>query len=172
MQETIEGETCPACLKKTLTLREQEEDIPFFGKTFIFSMNCESCDFEKSDIEAETAKKPMKTTFTIESPEDLKVRVIKSSQATIKIPQMRMSVTPGAASQGYVSNIEGILNRFEKVIEEQRDKTDDKTVRKRAKNLLKKMRNVRSGEERLKIIIEDKSGNSAIISEKAVQGKK
>jgi len=167
MADTITGEICPMCLNKTLTLQEDEKEIPYFGKTFIFSMECSSCNFRKADIEAEEPKDPVKITFTVESEEDMKVRVVKSSVAAIKIPQMRMSVDPGPASQGYISNIEGVLNKFEDIIEKERDNTDDPAVKKKAKNLLKKLRKVKWGDEKLKIIIEDPSGNSAIISEKS-----
>jgi len=168
MVEIIKGETCPVCLKKTLTLTEDETDIPFFGKTYIFSMKCESCDFHKSDIEAADMKDPCQVTFTVEKEADMNVRVVKSSEATIRIPQLKMSVTPGPASDGYVSNIEGVISRFEKVIEDERDNTEEDDVRKTAKNLLKKIRKVKWGEMPVKIIIEDPSGNSAIISDRAV----
>ncbi len=174
--EKLENQTCPFCHKKTLTLMEEETDIPYFGKTFIFSMECSSCHYKKSDIEAADLKDPVKITFTIESDKDLNIRVIKSASATIKIPQMRMDVRPGPASNGYITNIEGVLNKFEKIIQEQRDNTDDPKVKKSAKNLLKKLRKVKWGDIPLKIIIEDPSGNSAVISDKAkyekLKGKK
>jgi zinc finger protein len=164
--EKLENQPCPFCFKKTLTLTEDALDIPYFGTTYIFSMTCTSCKYDKSDIEAEESKEPCKLTFEVENTEDLKVRVVKSSNASINIPQMRMSVESGASSNGYVSNIEGLLNRFKKILEEQRDSTDDKDIRKKAKNLLKKLWKVECGEQKLKIIIQDPTGNSAIISEK------
>jgi zinc finger protein len=168
MAETINNETCPVCFAKALTLSEEEIDIPFFGKTFVFSMSCKSCGFNKSDVEAAEMKEPCIITFTIEKEEDMNVRVVKSSEATLKFPQLRLSVTPGPASDGYVSNIEGILNRFEKVIEDERDNAEENDVKTTAKNLLKKIRKIKWGEIPTKLIIEDPSGNSAIISEKAV----
>ena len=96
------------------------------------------------------------------------VRVVKSSHASIKIPQLRMSVEPVNGSPGFISNIEGIITRFEKIVEEQRDTSEEEDVKKSAKNLLKKIRKVKFGDIPVKIIIEDPSGNSAIISEKAV----
>lgn len=81
---------------------------------------------------------------------------------------MRMSVEPGIASEGYVSNIEGMLERFKKILESQRDTAGEDSERKTAKNLLKKLWKVECGDEELKIVIEDPSGNSAIISDKAV----
>ena len=166
MVETLDNQPCPFCFKKTLSMSEDAMDIPYFGTTYVFSMHCSSCNYDKSDIEAEQPKEPCKHTFTVESSEDMKVRVVKSSNASIKIPQMRMSVESGPSSNGYVSNIEGLLNRFKKILEEQRDNADDKDVRKKAKNLLKKLWKVECGDAKLKIIIEDPTGNSAIISEK------
>lgn len=166
--DKIEGETCPACGQKALTLTEEEIDIPFFGKTYVFGMKCGSCGFSKSDVEAEERKEPVRVTFTVESQKDLEVRVVKSSEASVKIPQMKMSMEPGPSSIGFVSNVEGLLGRFKKIIEEQRDLSEDDDVRKAAKNLLKKLWKVECGDMPLKIVIEDPSGNSAIISEKAV----
>jgi len=164
--EKLEGQECAFCHKKTLTLTEDKKEIPYFGNVFLFSMDCSTCTFHKSDVEAESANDPCRITFTIEKEADLNVRVVKSSNATIKIPQMRLSVTPGPASIGCISNIEGVLQKFEHIIEEQRDNTDDDSEKKQAKNLLKKMRKVKLGDIPLKIIIEDPSGNSAIISDK------
>lgn len=170
--EKIENEKCPMCGKKALTLIEEEQDIPYFGKIFLFSLNCGSCNYSQADIESMEQKEPCKCEFALEKPkEDLNVRVVKSSQATIKIPQLKMSVEPGIASNGFVTNIEGILGRFKKILEDERDLAEDEAVRKKAKNLLKRLWRAECGDESLKIIIEDPSGNSAIISPKTVVSK-
>jgi zinc finger protein len=174
--DKLEKQKCPFCFKDTLTLIEDETEVPYFGKVFIFSMECSSCEARQADIEAAEPKEPSKFTFTVESEKDLEIRVVKSSAATIKVPQMRITVTPGPASEGYISNIEGLLNRFEEVIEKAKESTDDNDEKKKAKNLLKKLRKVKYGDIPLKIIIEDPTGNSAIISDKAkiekLKGKK
>jgi len=165
--EKIEHETCPACHNKTLTLTQEETDIPYFGKTYIFSMNCSNCDYHKADIEAEEQKNPVKITFNVENKKDLNIRVVRSSEASIKIPHVG-SMDPGEAAEGFVTNIEGLIERFKKQIEVLRDTAEEDEDRKKAKNLLKKLQRVIWGDEQLKIIIEDPSGNSAIISDKAV----
>ncbi|MFT4343848.1 MAG: ZPR1 zinc finger domain-containing protein [Candidatus Woesearchaeota archaeon] len=165
--EVVHNQPCPMCQKKTLTLMEAERDVAFFGKVFVFSMNCSSCHFHKADVETEKGGKPIKVTFDITSEEDMKVRVIKSSTATIKLPRIT-SIEPGPASNGYVTNIEGIFNRVKNQIESVRDTSDDNDERKKAKNLLKKLRKIMWGEEKLTITLEDPEGNSAIVSEKAV----
>jgi zinc finger protein len=166
--EKLENQPCPVCHKKTLVLSEEEMDIPYFGKTYLFSMACTNCKYSKSDVEAEEMKEPCRITFEVQKEEDMKVRVVKSSEGSIKIPQLRMSVESGPASDGYISNIEGLLARFEKIIEDERDLAEEDEVKTHAKNLLKKIRKVKWGEMPIKIIIEDPTGNSAIISDRAV----
>ena len=168
--EELTGQPCPMCMQKTLSLMESEREVPYFGKVYLFSMTCSNCKYHKADIECVEKHEPCKYTFEISSEEDMKVRVVKSSEATVKIPHIA-TITPGPASNGYVTNIEGIFNRVKKEIEVLRDTAEDDEDRKKAKNLLKKIINITWGKQSQKIIIEDPSGNSAIISDKAVKEK-
>lgn len=165
----VKGELCPICGQKTLELCEADREIPYFGIIHIFSMNCENpeCNYHKSDVEGDKEERPVKLTFEITSEEDMKVRVVKSSYATIKIPHVA-TVESCATSNGYVTNIEGILNRIKKQSENLRDNADDDDERNKAKNIVKKLQKVMWGQEPCKLIIEDESGQSAIISDKTV----
>ncbi len=151
-----------------MVVNEDEKDIPYFGRVYLFSMSCSACKFFKADVESAETKEPMRCTFEVQNEKDLSVRVVKGSEAIIKIPQLKMEVTPGPASNGYITNVEGVINRFEKIVQDERDNEEDEGVRKKAKLLLKKIWKVKLGEVPLKIIIEDPSGNSAIISERTV----
>jgi len=166
--EDFEHQPCPLCGQKTLILTEREIEVPYFGKVYLFSMTCNSCKYHKSDVEATEQKEPVKYEFEISSEDDMKVRVVKSSEATVKLPHIA-TITPGPASQGYVTNIEGILNRVKYQIESAKEMEEDDEGKKKAKNLLKKLLNITWGKEKQKIIIEDPSGNSAIISDKSVK---
>ncbi|MBI2109990.1 ZPR1 zinc finger domain-containing protein [Candidatus Woesearchaeota archaeon] len=165
--DKIENQPCPFCKQNKMTMTEEELEIPYFGKCFLFALNCSACGYKMSDVEAEKDKEPVKIIFTVENEKDMKVRVVKSSNATVSVPQLRMKVSPGPASEGYISNIEGILDRFKKVVEDLKETAEEDEEKREAKNLLKKIWKVRCGDVPLKIIIEDPSGNSAIISEKA-----
>jgi zinc finger protein len=164
--EELKKQPCIFCGKKTLTLMQDEIDIPYFDKVFVFSMKCSSCNFYKSDVESSKMREPCKVTFEITDEKDMKVRVVKGSNASVKIPGLKINVRPGPAAEGFVTNIEGLLDRFKKVIEHARDSSDDNKERKSAKNLLKKLWKVKCGDVALKIIIEDPTGNSGIISDK------
>lgn|SRR3989338_2830388 len=162
----LAGQPCPFCDNSTLSLTESERDIPFFGKVFLFSMTCTSCKYHKADVECVDQKEPCRYTFEVSTVEDMSVRVVKSATATVKIPFM-MTIESGEAANGYVTNIEGLLNRVKRAIEIARDDAEDDGDKTKAKNMLKKLLKVVHGQETLKIIIEDPTGNSAIISDKA-----
>jgi len=102
--DVIDGELCPFCNTKNLTLVDMKKEIPFFGSCFIFSMDCKNCGYHKSDLEREQDNEPMRFSIDISSEEDMKIRVVKSSMASIKIPHIG-SIEAGPASNGYVTNI-------------------------------------------------------------------
>ncbi|MEM2916412.1 MAG: ZPR1 zinc finger domain-containing protein [Candidatus Woesearchaeota archaeon] len=167
---TLKNQPCPVCGQKKLILTEAETEVPFFGKLYIFSMTCENCKYHKADVEAAEKKEPCRYVFEVSGKDDLKVRVVRSSEATVKFERVG-TIEPGPAAEGFVTNIEGLINKIKEQIEKVRDFEEDDEAKQKAKNLLKKLMKVLWGEEKLKITIEDPSGNSAIISEKAKRSK-
>src|SRR3990167_3312712 len=170
MAMELKGEECSICHLKSLVLREDEMDIPHFGKCYLLTMKCEKCNYHKTDVEAAEQRKPIKVTIKVDSEEDMNIRVIKSGEATVKIPHI-ITIEPGPASEGYVTNIEGLLERVKAMIQSSAEGEDDPAAKKKAKNILKKLGKVLVGREKLKIIIEDETGHSAIISDKAQKSK-
>ena len=164
------GQQCMMCGKKKATLHEEEIDIPHFGKTFVFGIYCEGCGYRKNDLEVSEKKQAMQYTLEISSEDDLSIKVVKSSGATVKIPRI-ITMESGPASNGYITNVEGVLERVKKIIESAAESEDDKDARKKAKNMIKKINNVILGRDKLKLVISDPTGNSIIISDK-VQKKK
>lgn len=171
--DVLEGQECPVCREKTCTLMESSRKIPFGEKevlVHLFSMTCTNCKYHTSDLEFDEKQEPVKYTLEVSSEDDLKIRIVKSAEATVKIPHI-ITIESGPQSQGYITNVEGLFNRVKNVIEQARDNAEDEEDRKKAKNLLKKIQNIMWGREKQKIIIEDSTGNSAIISDKAVKSK-
>jgi|ETNmetMinimDraft_2_1059921.scaffolds.fasta_scaffold12692_4 zinc finger protein len=164
--EELKKQLCPFCNKKTLTLREATTEVPPFGKAFIFSLQCSSCKSKQADIEL-TKKEPSKYTLEVETEKDLRIKIAKSSTGILKIPTFRLSIDPGPSSEGFITSIESILERFYNILEQQRDSSEDKDERKKAKNLLKKLWKAKTGSLNFKITLEDPNGNSAILSDKA-----
>ncbi|MBI4152000.1 ZPR1 zinc finger domain-containing protein [Candidatus Woesearchaeota archaeon] len=166
----LQNQECPFCGEKKCTLRDEELEIPFFGKVFVFSLDCAGCGARKSDVEPAERKEPCKYTLELESEDDLTIKVVKSGEATLKIPHV-ITIESGPASEGYVTNVEGVLERVKAAIQSSLDSEEDDGAKDKARNLIKKLNRALVGREKLKIILEDPSGNSAIISDKAQKSK-
>ncbi len=168
--EKLEGEMCPFCHTPNLTLSEEEVEIPYFGKVFLFGMRCSNCRYGKSDVECAEQKPPSKFTLEVTSEDDMKIRVVRSSEGTIRIPRIG-SIEPGPAASGFITNVEGVLQRIKDRVESVKEEEEDEALKKKAKNMIKKLNRVMWGQERCRLVIEDPTGNSAIISDKAVKSK-
>ncbi len=113
-------------------------------------------------------KEPSRYSLNVESACDVNARIVKSSTCTIRIPELGVIVEPGPLSEGYISNVEGLLSRISKVINMgiKMGKDDEK---KKGQELLEKINNLIDGQETVCIILEDPLGFSTIASEKAVK---
>lgn len=167
----LTGQQCAFCGENKLSLREEEVEIPFFGRVFVLSMDCTGCGYRKADVEPAEQKEPCRYTLEVTSDADLNIKIIKSAEATVKIPRV-MTIESGPASEGYITNVEGLLEKVKSMIQSAADaEEDDPAAKTKAKNLIKKLNKALVGREPLKIIIEDLSGHSAIISDKAQRSK-
>ena len=171
-EEKEEGEICPFCHQKTLQLLEQEIEIPFFGKGNIFSMICKNpkCNYRKFDVEVFERGEPVKWELKLSDEKDLNIRVVKSSEATVKIKGI-MDIKPGIASNGYITNVEGILQRVKTMLMKQKDVVESDEEKKILQQHIKKINKAMWDGKGLTITINDPSGQSAIISEKAKKSK-
>jgi len=145
-------------------------EIPHFGKVYLFSMTCDGCKYRKADLEPAEAGEPAKYTLEVDSEKDMSIKIVKAGDATVKIPYI-ITIEPGPAGEGYITNVEGLLNRVKSAIETAGEAEEDKADKKKARKLVKKINNIVLGREKSKIIIEDPSGHSAIISDKVKKSK-
>lgn len=160
-------ERCPICgAKDTFKVTGRIDDVPYFGETMETLMTCDSCRFRHADVLHLEKHEPTRYYFSISSEDDMMVRVVRSSTGTIKVPELHVTVKPGPASEGYVSNIEGVLERIEGAIKIAIARTDP-TRRRRGEAKLKKLDDIRRGKAKATIIIVDPFGNSAIADKRA-----
>jgi len=153
--------TCPVCGREGLEVREVPYDVPGFGTTLFIVMRCPSCGFIHRDILCLEFGEPTRYEFKVEGPEDLKVRVIRSSSATIRIPELGITIEPGPMAEAFISNVEGVLDRAERVVA-MMARSGDPGERARALELLAKIWDAREGRLKFTLIIEDPFGNSLI----------
>ena len=114
--ENVECDYCPSCNKKSLRVNNTIISIPYFGEVLDFTILCSNCDYKKADIMPIEVKEPSRYSLNVESACDVNIRIVKSSTCTIKIPELGVTVEPGPISEGYISNVEGLLSRISKVI--------------------------------------------------------
>jgi zinc finger protein len=110
-----------------------------------------------------TNREAVALTAKISSLDDLNMRVIKSGTATISIPEFGATVTPGPYSEGYISNVEGLLAKIEDALTFMLSTAKGKRLKK-GETMLKKMRTARDSKPRFTLVIRDPLGNSAIVS--------
>ena len=54
--------------------------------------------------------------LVVSSADHVSSRVVRSSSCTVRIEELGLEVTPGSSSTGYISNVEGVLDRFSSAI--------------------------------------------------------
>lgn len=161
---TASGTTaCPVCTKP-LEMRWHQDNIPYFGDVMEISGTC-SCGFRFADTLILSQKEPVRHTMKVEKEAHLCVRVIRSTSGTIRVPEWGVDIEPGPASEGYISNVEGVLDRIERVIFMARKWAEVPEEVERADVLLKEIENAREGKTCFTLVIEDPLGNSAIIDD-------
>lgn len=154
--------TCPSC-NEPLVVTWQGNDIPYFGKVMHTSANC-PCGFRYADTLNLSEKEPSSYTFKVLKPEDLNARVVRSNSGTIEMPELGVLIEPGPASESFISNIEGVLERFCKVLSITQKDPESKE---KTEQILRQIQEIRDGKSPLTICIKDPLGNSGIISSRA-----
>ncbi len=115
--------SCPVCGdEKSLKMIAHSTQIAYFGEHTQITLTCDNCGLRQTDFIPAEGKIPGVWTLellTIDDPSSLErinARVVRGSNCTIEIPELELAVYPGTHSSGYVSNVEGVLNRFKDAI--------------------------------------------------------
>ncbi|MDD1686248.1 ZPR1 zinc finger domain-containing protein [Methanoregula sp.] len=154
---------CPCC-NTDIEYLYKTENIPYFSDILIISAICPSCGYKFVDTQLLKHNEPARYTLAIHTEDDLSVRVIRSMSASIEIPELGVRIDPGPVCQGFVSNVEGVLDRIVEVVKGAfRWGTD--IEKENATALLADIARVKTGTFPITLILEDPSGNSGIIAD-------
>jgi zinc finger protein len=164
---TVVPGPCPSCSNKIEYLY-QTEDIPYFSEILIVSANCPSCGYRYVDTQLLRDAEPSRYEFFVSAAEDLTVRVVRSMSATVRIPELGVEIDPGPACTGFVTNVEGVLDRIKNVVEGALH-WGESGERENAGRLLERIARARAGTLPFTLILDDPRGNSAIVSDKALK---
>ena len=156
---------CPVCGSE-MTVEDYIYEVPRLGKIIISSGRCPRCGYKYSDVRLAETGEPRKIVYRAESPDDLNVLVVKSSSAAVLVPELGLEMLPGPASEGFVTTVEGLLERFLGALEAVCSSPDvDGEACRRARDMIER---AKRGEERFTLVIVDPEGVSAVDSDRAV----
>ncbi len=154
---------CPVCQsKRSVEFESKTEKIPYFGEILESTVQCFKCGYKHSDMICLEQKEPVRYSLWVNK-DNLNARAVRSQSATVSIPELGLKVEPGPKSQGYVSNIEGILIRFEDAVKTAMNFVEDEESKNNAMKILDNLEKIKNGEIEVEIIIEDPFGHSIII---------
>ena len=157
---------CPVCGKEMAFLY-QTEDIPYFPSLLIISALCGSCGFRFTDTMLLGEREPVRWELPVRGLTDLDARVVRSMQAAVIVPELGVRIDPGPSCEGFVSNVEGVLSRIERVLDGVVAGEEEEGARSRALELKDQIFRIKEGTATMTLIIEDPSGNSLILSGEA-----
>ena len=152
-----------------MTFIYDTENIPYFSEILLISGVC-SCGFRIVDTMVLNEREPSMWELRVETPADLNARVVRSTAGEIDLPDFGINVRPGPACDGFVSNVEGVLDRAEDAVRRVLPSCEGDEVH-AAAAVLEKIALARDSKMPFTIRITDPSGNSGIVSEKAVKTK-
>lgn len=164
MRTVVPG-PCPYC-NTEIEYIYQTENIPYFSDILIISAVCSSCGYKYVDTQMLRHTEPMRYALAVESENDLAARVVRSMSAGLEIPELGVRIDPGPACEGFISNVEGVLDRIQTVVKGALNWGNEKE-QENARILLDRIAAVKCGSFPITLILEDPSGNSAIVSDKA-----
>ena len=113
MEEQLVNIPCPICQESgQVFMIANVDEIPYFGEHTQVTVMCHACGWRQTDFIPAEGKKAGGWSIVVNSPDILSARVIRSSSCTVKIHELDLEVAPGSSATGYVSNVEGVFNRF------------------------------------------------------------
>lgn len=160
---------CPICnTSQSMEVTTKTELIPYFGEIMESTLFCSECGYKHADTICIDQKEPVKYTLLVRN-DNLNARVVKSQSTTITIPEIGLKVEPGPQSQGYVSNVEGVLNRFEKAVKTALSWAEEDHVKQNAVQILEDIERVKNGQKEVTLVLEDPFGHSIVMDDAAVR---
>lgn len=151
---------CPFCGEISLSIKELDHNAPHFDEVLLV-WHCSNCGYKYVDIFPLKIGDSKRFILKVYSPKDLYAKVIRSRSGIIKIPELGVVIEPGSAAHGFITNVEGVIERvienFKRMIllYDYDEKDFDK--------LLEKFLLAKQGKLPFTLILEDPTGMSAIV---------
>ncbi len=147
----------------------EEIELPYLGKSLETMLRCDECGYRHTDFVLLDTKEPTRFSYRVTTEDDMMVRVVRGGSGTIRIPELGIEIEPGTASEAFITNVEGIIVRVERVLDQLHRDSEADEERAKIEALQAVFAAMREGKaDPVTLILEDPFGNSAILADKAV----
>ena len=167
--ESVIDVSCIICgFDQGLTMLAHTEEIAYFGEHTQVTLTCPGCGWRQTDFIPAEAREGSCQTYRIESVDDLQIRIIRGSACTVRMIELDLEVRPGSHSTGYVSNIEGVVNRFQDIIDmvgRQAVVENNEVAVSEIAKLTDAMVEIREGQRVATLVFLDPHGHSMILTD-------
>lgn len=165
----VKNDRCPICDKDSLSVCQILLDIPYFGETVKIITSCSSCGWKHLDVSIASSREGCIYEVLISKPEDMNIRVVRSSTASIYLPELEISIEPGPYAEGYITNIEGVLERIKDVLLYLLRDAESESDKLKIYRKLEEIEMLKTGRISSRFILEDPRGSSIVVGENVIK---
>ena len=109
--------------------------------------------------------KPMGYEAKVSGENDLSIKIVRNSSGTVEIPELGLKLEPGPFSEGFFTNMEGLLERFEGPLHMMLRSGTPEQVKK-VKKIMEQVHACKEGKKPFTVRVLDPFGGSLLIGEK------
>lgn len=155
---------CPACSLKSMEVEEYLYEVPYFNTIIISVGKCSSCGYKFRDVRVAEVSKPRKILIRVTGERELRMLVAKSPISSVLIKELGASMIPGPASIGFITTVEGLVDRFVEVASHACSDADIAS-KSECEEVLKRLKDIKDGKFKATIVICDYDGLTRIAGE-------
>jgi zinc finger protein len=154
---------CPVC-NHSARLTTFTHPVELFGELLFNNLVCSACGFKWNDVQTlKVDQKPVKFIGSISKESDIKIKIVKSSTTTIRVPELEVEIEPGPISDGYVTNIEGLLDRIQAILGQLLRSAENDAEKKAAQERLETLLSFKQAKEKFHVELLDPFGNAIML---------
>ncbi len=154
--------SCPSCGKPAFLL-QNSQTVEYFGEVLLSTLSCNHCGLKLNDVWNTSFNQPCSFVAKVNSVSDLKIKIVRSTSGTVEIPELGTIVEPGPLADGYISNLEGLLDRVGAVMAMSARHAENAKAKSNASKLVRKIALMKEGKHPFTVVVKDPFGNSALI---------
>ncbi len=152
---------CPVCgARRSFIVRQTVYNMPLEGPTVVASAKCLKCGYRTHWITPYEEGRERRLRYHVRGPRDLNAILVVGENTDVLIPEMGLEFLSSELEQGYVTTIEGVLERFRAKAEAScRGREEDRECRRR----LREIGEALEGRRSFTVELVDRHGRSRII---------